>query len=383
MSNDLESLLTQLADESRPIRAMRLTYLSDLTRAALGQFQETWDTLAPERRVELITTLVEQAEANIHVNFHAVLRACLTDADPRVRKHAIEGLWEDERPSLVPPLIALLHTDPEAEVRAAAAVSLGRFALLGALGEIADEPAQLAGDALRAAWDRYDESSEVRRRALEGLACTACPDLPELINAAYYDEDARMRESALYAMGRDAHPRWNKIVLAELASHEPAMRYEAALAAGEMGLKSAVKPLIRALDDVDSHVREAAVLALGQIGGVAARRALEMLVAGEDEQLASAAGDALAELSFNSEQLDDVMLEFPAQAMGRSPAGAALTDAEAFDADLGDEEDEGFFDEGDLYEEDFLDDEYEYDELDEEGDLDWDDEDLEDDLDWR
>ncbi len=390
MSDDLESLLVQLADESRPVRATKLTYLSDLTRAALGQFREAWATFGQERRAELITALVEQAEANIHVNFHAVLRACLRDTDPRVRKQAIEGLWEDEKTSLVAPLVDLLSADPEPEVRAAAAVSLGRFVLLGALGEIADEPAQAASDALLAAWNRRGESGEVRRRALEGLACSTGADLPDMITSAYYDEDERMRESALYAMGRHAHPRWAKFILAELASHEPAMRYEAALAAGEMSLKSAVQPLIRSLDDPDGHVREAAVLALGKIGGAPARRALEALINSGDEQLAQAADDALAELNFNSEQIDDVLLDFSAQPAARS----SVADADEADEDWDDEDD--LFAEDDAFadrhadarfadDDDFAEDDegFDEDELDENDDLDWDDEDFDDDLDWR
>lgn len=395
MSDELTVFLATLADESRPVRAMKLTYLSDLTRQALAEFQATWRVLGQERRVELVNALVEQAEANIHLNFHAILRACLADPDPRVRKQAIEGLWEDEKPSLVAPLADLLNLDPEPEVRAAAAISLGRFVLLGALGEIADEPARLAGDALYASWRRHGESSAVRRRALEGLACSTIAGLAEMISSAYYDEDAQMRESALYAMGRHAHPRWAKFILAELTSQEPAMRYEAAQAAGEMGLKSAVQPLIRAVDDADGHVREAAVLALGKIGGPAARRVLEALVNGEDEGLAQAAEDALAELNFNSNQLEDVLLDFSAH-----PDPTSRDDAvEDEDADWEAEEDDLFsagefadrygagrfaVDDEFADEEDALEDEdIEEDDFAEDDDLDWDDDESDDEVDWR
>ena len=391
MSDELELLLAQLADESRQVRAVKLAYLSDLARPALNRFQAAWETFSPARRAELVATLVEQAETNIHMNFHAVLRACLADPDPRVRKQAIEGLWEDEKTSLVAPLASLLAADPEPDVRAAAATSLGRFVLLGALGEIPDGPAQLAHDALHAAWRRRGECAEVRRRVLEGLACGTGADVPDMISSAYYDEDERMRQSALYAMGRHAHPRWAKFILAELGSHEPAMRYEAALAAGEMGLKNAVPPLIRALDDADGHVREAAVLALGKIGGAPARRALEALVRGDDEHLAQAADDALAELNFNSEKIDDAMLDFAAPQAARGPSPEADEFGEDWDAEEGDE---GFDDEddefADLFEDDRFDgggDEFgdEDDDFDEDknDDLEWDDEDSDDDLDWR
>ena len=80
--------------------------------------------------------MVEQAEADIQLNFHAILRSCMEDAEAEVRRLAVEGLWEDERPTLVHPLLGLLRDDVEPDVRAVAATSLGRFVLLGALGEI-------------------------------------------------------------------------------------------------------------------------------------------------------------------------------------------------------------------------------------------------------
>ena len=254
--------------------------------------------------------MIEQAEANIHLNFHAALRACLTDGDPHIRLLAVEGLWEDERVSLVRPLIDLLAHDPAAEVRAAAATSLGRFVLLGVLGDIAEEPAREAEDALAAAWQRAGEPVAVRRRALEGLSYTDTPDVHRLIGNAYYDDDALMRQSAVFAMGRSADPRWNKIVLSELNGRDAAMRFEAAEAAGEMALRAAVQPLIRRLDDPDRDVREAAALALGKIGGPTARRVLENLLEGEDERLAEAAEEALEELNFSSNALDDVLLDY-------------------------------------------------------------------------
>ena len=56
------------------------------------------------RRLELLREMVEQAETHVDLNFHAVLRTLLADADAQVRRLAIEGLWEDEKPSLIPPL---------------------------------------------------------------------------------------------------------------------------------------------------------------------------------------------------------------------------------------------------------------------------------------
>lgn len=390
MTDALNTVLEQLADETRPARSLELAQLSDLSRRQVEEAHSTWLTLSAARRCELMGALVELAETNIHVNFHALLRACLSDSEAGVRKLAIEGLWEDEKISLIQPLVALLATDDAAEVRAAAAISLGRFVLLGVLGDIDDAPAQTAADALRAAWYRGSEPVEVRRRALEGLACTNRAGLPELISSAYYDEDERMRQSALFAMGRSADPRWAKVVLAELGSPEPPMRFEAAVAAGELGLARAVQPLIRRLDDPDGAVREAAVLALGKIGGTAARRALQALLSSEDERLAEAAEEALDELRFNSESLVEPLMDY---ADRKSPAGRereAEDESEEEDDEAEDEEDGDDFlgseddeDDLDLYDEEILgDDEDMNPDDDADDDLDWEDDDQAED-DWR
>jgi hypothetical protein len=386
MAENLDMLLDRLGDETRPVRSLDLAELSDLSRGAVGQVRLTWAILSEERRFELITTMVEQAEANIHLNFHALLRTFLDDPDARVRRAAIEGLWEDEKTNLVPPLLDLLQGDPAVDVRAAAATSLGRYILLGVLGEIADQPAQLAEEGLTGAWYRPGERVEVRRRALEGLAYLNTSAINELIQNAYFDENDLMRQSALFAMGRSADRRWARVVLEELTSQEPAMRFEAAVAAGEMGLREAVQPLIRRLNDADSSVREAATSALGKIGGPAAKRALENLLAASDEVLVQAAEDALDELNFNADHLDSTLLEIPAQGDRAAARGHNRGELDEDDVALDDEESEDEYaddaddaDDIDLWDDDDADDgvlDGEYDDDDDDSDDDddpWDD----------
>jgi HEAT repeat protein len=366
MTDNLEFLLKQLAEEDRPVRLLSLAALSDLARSQTDVFRATWADLSTERRFELIGQLLEQAETNVRLNFWAILRTCLDDADARVRKLSVEGSWEDNRASLISLLITRLREDPAFEVRAAAANSLGRFVLLGELGEIDEEPARQAVDALQGVWFRPHEVTEVRRRALEGLAYTGVASVRELIRSAYYDEDEAMRQSAVFAMGRSADHRWAKQVLAELGSQDAAMRFEAATAAGELALPDAIKPLIELLDDVDGNVREVAALALGQIGGPESRRALEAAAAGDDERLAEAAKEALEELSLNSGSMGTPLFDFSARLDGE---GALDGDADSEDGDLYDEDDETVED-VDLSEDDdfYTDDEDEdwYDEEDEE-----------------
>ncbi len=371
MTQDFDALLQQLTDAGRPVRSIDLFALSDATRDRVTDFERSWKELEVDRRLELVNSMVEQAEANIHLNFHAVLRALLRDPDGRVRKLAIEGLWEDERTNLVLPLIALLRGDPVADVRATAAVSLGRYLLLGALGEIDAKPVREAEQALREAWFRSGEVNDVRRRALEGLACCELRGINEMIRSAYYDDDASMRQSALFAMGRTADSRWSKLVLAELNSYEPAMRFEAAQAAGEIGLKSAVARLVECIEDVDSAVREAAVIALGKIGGPNARRILKAVLRGDDEALAHAAEDALDELSFGSSSVDDALMVYEPGTPLEAELSDEIDDDDDFDDDgFGDDDDDDSID-WDLQDDGFGD----GDDEDDDEDDDWDDED--------
>jgi len=375
MLSKLASCLALLADEDRPVRTIDLADLSDLSRNQVAEFHAVWRDLSSSRRLELITAMVEQAETNIHFIFHAALRACLTDGDAQVRRLAIEGLWEDERVSLVPTLSGLLTNDPSDDVRSTAATALGRFVLLGVLGDIAEEPARQAEDALHLAWERSGEPVSVRRRVLESLAPTDTADLHVLIGDAYYSDNELMRQSAIFAMGRSANPRWNKIVLTELTSREPAIRFEAAEAAGEMAIRAAVQPLIQRLDDPDKDVREAATLALGKIGGPAARRALQALAAGDDERLAEAAAEALEELLFNSTHLDDA-LDDSDGAVSPSSRASRSTDEDLIFADNDDDDEYDANEDTDDFEQD--DDAYDGDDWDDDAD-DFDDLDAEDD----
>lgn len=383
MTEGNEHGFSQLADESRPVRSIDLRGLSDVPRERLVEFHALWEALSPVRRIDLLREMVEQAETHVDLNFHAVLRTLLDDADAQVRRLAIEGLWEDEKTTLIAPLTALLRGDAAYEVRAAAATSLGRYIWLGVIDEIAPRHADAAEAALREAWFRPGEVNEVRRRALESLAHTDTEGLNDMIRNAYFDEDALMRQSAVFAMGRTGDSRWARLVLEETASGDPAMRFEAAQAAGEMALKPAAQPLIRLLDDPDSSVREAAVAALGKIGGTQARRVLEALARGADEALAQAADDALAELRFISELPEGPDAETRRPRDGDDEGALDEDDLEDSDDDtFVDEEYDDEFADGDEYEdafgadEDDLDwDEDDYDEDDEEEDAGYDEED--------
>ncbi|HOG48312.1 MAG TPA: HEAT repeat domain-containing protein, partial [Anaerolineae bacterium] len=299
-----EEALALVCDESQALSRPVIAFLSGAGRAEVGQFADCWGQASPERRRELISAMVEMAEADFELDFNAIFRWSLQSEDPVVRERAIEGLWEDEQPGLIDPLLRLMKDDPAPEVRAQAAASLGRFALQAELGDLSEGRAALVRQGLLEVIDSQSEIAQVRRRAIESIAYMSEAPVDNIIDRAYADPDEKMRLSAVFAMGRTADPHWAEAVRRELKSASPAMRYEAARAAGEIALKWMAGELIALLTDRDAEVRQMAVWALGQVGGGYARRALQACQASRDEAMREAAEEALSELGFGSAPLD-------------------------------------------------------------------------------
>jgi HEAT repeat protein len=305
MKRPLDIMLDNLrASAAMPTQAS-LYLLSNLEAADAARVHEVWLDLPVELRQQMIARLVELAEADFEVNFGAVFRIGLADEDAEVRTLSVEGLWEDEDVRLVPLLATRLCEDDDAGVRAAAAMSLGRFILLGELEKIRPTPQSTAYEALLATCRNPQEPTEVRRRALESLAYAGDEKVAELIGQAYAVPDEKTRISAVFAMGRNADTRWAPQVRQELFSPNPGLRYEAARACGELQLTEAVPELAELADDADPEVQEAALWALGQIGGDKARQILERYCLEGDETIQAAAEAALDELEFMYSDLND------------------------------------------------------------------------------
>ena len=297
MIRDLNKILTALADETSPISYRLLRNLSELSPAELAQFREAWAGYSRTRRLALMQALVSMAEEHAQFNYNAIFAWALDDVDAEVRALAMEGLWEDKNLAHLPRFMHFLTHDEDVNVRAAAAVAVGRYLYWAETHEI---PGRYAAETAEALWNVYHDPLEhvhVRRRALEGLGGSSHPGVARIIESAQYDEDPFMRGSALYAMGRSADVRWIPYLLPHLESDDPALRMEAARALGELEAKTAVVPMIRMLDDEqDMEVRFAILEALGQIGGDKARQALELAAESEDEAEAEAAELALEQL---------------------------------------------------------------------------------------
>ncbi len=300
---NFKDALDTLADDAKPLKAAVLLALSDATAEQMRLFHQLWGDIAVARRRSVVHRLAEIAEDNEEADFRAVLRTCLTDPDAEVRAVAIEGLWEEESPSLAEVLAILLLNDPSARVRAAAAEGLQPFALRAVTGELKGNRPSIVRTALLAALVRPGEELEVRCNALKSVGYWEDGGVREAIAAGYRSQDPHLKASAIHAMGINLAPAWRKTILAELESLNPEVRYEAAESAGEMELPDAVPLLIKLLQDADSEVRLSAIGALGMSGGPAAKKALQECAKSKNEVLREAAEVALEELLFFADPL--------------------------------------------------------------------------------
>ena len=310
--------LEALTTESEPGQ-QSLMALSDLEGERLTAWQEAWGTLSADRRAALIEQLRELAEEDIEADFRPLFRISLSDPDERVRLVAVEGLYEDEHPSLIPLLIGLLRDDPSPTVRAAAAESLGRFVYLGEMDHLSDARRSQVYTALMRALLTSPEDSIVHRRALEALAYVSNEEVDLQICDAYHSQNDLLRLSAIVAMGRSSNRAYCEIVRSELHSVSPAVRRRAAEASGELEDEEAVPHLAQLLEDPDEEVRFAALDALALIGGKEAEKLLRAAADSDDDALAEYAEQALEEFEFWHGEMDFPMALFDEEDLKPKP----------------------------------------------------------------
>lgn len=290
------------ADKVLEENAMRA--FSDLSGEKLEGWTSAWQHLAGERRIAVMEQLRDFAEEDFEQDFNALYRAGLADVEERVRLAALDGLFEDEHPSLISPLTALLKNDASEAVRAAAAESLGRFVLLGESDGMTQPRRDQVYAALMRALLVEPAGSLVHRRALESLAYVTNEEMDFQIRDAFNSQDDLLRLSAIVAMGHSNNRAYKDMVRNELRSISPAVRREAARASGALEDEKAVPELAQLLDDPEESVRFSALDALAEIGSNEARRLLEAAAESEDDDFAAHAEEALEELDFWHGEID-------------------------------------------------------------------------------
>jgi len=297
----LPESLRNVLETTEPMRATELTALSDLPAAELQGRERAWVSAPPERRHGLLAALRSLAEDNVDLNFKTIYLLGLDDPSSEVRQAAIEGLWEDEGSALLERLQGMLFSDPDPEVRAAAATALGRFAFLGAAGGLPSSRADQLQEVLRRALVDTSDGSAMQRRLVEALAYFHDDGLVhEFIGRLYREGEEPEQESAVIAMGRSMDVRWRDVVVRELKNQDAGIRFQAARAAGEMQLMETVPELSTLADELDPEVRSSAIWALGQIGSKLATDKLRLLAQSPAEDVREAAEEALGEAMYAS-----------------------------------------------------------------------------------
>ncbi|MFC1921058.1 HEAT repeat domain-containing protein [Chloroflexota bacterium] len=303
MTLSIKKIINRLGEMNEPLLNTELTELSNLTAEKMVFLESCWKAIIPERRRQIADRLVELAEDSIELNFDVIFKYCLEDTDDEVRVKAIEGLWENEEPSLIDSLIKMLEQDESESVQAAAALALGKYAVLAEHGKLRDVHASRVQKALLTAIGDKTKDFEVNRRALEAAAPVSLPDVREAIGDAYTSLVPGLKVSAIYAMGKSCDAIWLPILLKELSSVDVEVRYEAAGACGELEEEEAVPYLINAVDDSDVDVRMAAIQALGKIGNAQAKGCLKQCLESDNEAIRLAAEQALNESDLREEPL--------------------------------------------------------------------------------
>lgn len=303
MSSPFEQYLAELSDLGQPLIASKLAILSDLIPEEVRLFFEAWPHIDVVRRRQVLHRLMELAEDNLELDFDGIFLACLGDEDGETRATAIEGLRECADPALIDHLTALLLDDAEQPVREAAAVALGKFAMLAELGKLLPGDARKVEETLLNASNNMDEVDSVRCKVLEAIAPLSKPHVEDLIRGAYHGSSRELKASALYAMGQNCNPSWLPLLLTELHSPHPRLRFEAARACAELEAEEAVPRLVELLDDGDALVRMCAIEALGRTGGSEAKAALQECLDSSDESVREAAQEALQEMGSWDEPL--------------------------------------------------------------------------------
>ncbi len=291
----IEEIITGLADDNNPLSSAKLAELTDIKPEHLALFDEIWKHVNLKRQLQILGRLIEMAEDSTEFNFDAILKHRLHDPEEEIRSSAINGLWENEEPSLIQPLINILRNDPSSKVRQNAAIALGRFSILAEHKKINSDYTPILCKSLLDAFHKA-EDLDIKRRALEAAAPLSIPQVEKAITQAYQGSEIKLKASAIYAMGRNCSIDWLNLCIKELSNPIAELRYEAAGACGELGEDIATPYLIKLVNDDDMDVRMAAIQALGKIGDSEAKEQLKLCLGDDSEAIREAAQQALDEI---------------------------------------------------------------------------------------
>ena len=178
--------MTSLLDTDRPLPARFLYRFSDLEPADLDKLAVVWPQLPLWRRQGLIEDIEELSNNDTLLDYVAFSRFALKDEDPKVRRSAVNTLWDYEQTDIIPTFLDLLATDSDAGVQAAAVHGLARYVYAGEIEEIPQARLKQIEEALLAALNNPDTPSQVQRAALESLGYSSRAEVPALDQESFF-----------------------------------------------------------------------------------------------------------------------------------------------------------------------------------------------------
>ncbi len=202
------------------------------------------------------------------------------DGNVKVRSAAYEALSDFDDPRILEPMMAALK-DPDPDVRRQAAQSLGNLEDRRAVSPLI---AALS-----------DSSAEVRRAAAQSLGELQDPAAAGALAAALKDSKADVRRAAAQSLGELELTTAPPALIAALKDPDADVRRAAAQSLGEIQDPSAVAALKASLTDTNADVRESSVYALSEISDSAALNALIGALKSPDPEVRRKAAEALGQ----------------------------------------------------------------------------------------
>tara|TARA_Y100000588_G_scaffold133496_1_gene146481 strand:- start:1315 stop:2466 length:1152 start_codon:yes stop_codon:yes gene_type:complete len=317
----LDEFINQLPeDDQSAINYASLPELSRLTWPEASEFGQLWLEWSSERVLNIVERMVSLCETQPDVEFEVIYKQGLNHPNPAVRVASLKGLEESEDRALVVPLSKLLKSDPEPEVRTAAAIPLAHLSMMAETGKLSLAYRETLEDTLYGVLEDEEEIQDVKLKVMEAVSVFAAERLTSHIELAWASGDLKARQSSLFSMGQTSDPRWIGYVIPDLEHDAASVRYEAAMAMGELGEEHHLRVMDAPLDDEDLTVQLAAISAVERIGGDVAKAKLESKLASPEPQVVELVQQALQTMK-DEEDLDEVVT----QEMARSMFGATDT----------------------------------------------------------
>ena len=292
-----------------PVQTTIIEALASFDRARVADL--LLQTKAPDRK---LAEAVTRALSAVDVTADSLVIQ-LGSGDSASRSQAAERLALLGDPQAVPPLIEVMATAKDAQVKVSAALALGvlrdrravealvtathapesavRTAAISSLGRIADHT---SSEALLAA--AKDDDAAVRGAALESLAALGIS--VERLSADVNNANWQTRAAAIAMLGRLGDARSTPLLLSALKDQDSRVRAEAArtiaLMAGPTGDSRLLDGLTGALRDPSTDVRIESTYALGRLRDARAIAPLTGLLSDRDARVSIAAAESLARM---------------------------------------------------------------------------------------